>query len=78
MHYRDKKVASGFIGRLPIKGNLIVLITNNHVLQTQRQAQEATVTFSYVDKDNQGISKKGEEIFDMKMWRTETDQERVC
>jgi len=77
MHYRDKKVASGFIGRLPIKENSIVLITNSHVLQTKEQALEATVTFGYVDKDNQRISKKGEEIFDMKMWSTSIDQ-TVC
>jgi len=78
---RNKKVASGFIGRLlPVKGNPLVLISNSHVLQTQDNALTASVTFGYVNKDNQGITKNGKDIFDMKMWRTDLDinDKKVC
>jgi len=64
---------------VPVKENPIVLITNSHVLRKQQEAILASVTFGYVNKDNQGETMNGEDIFDLKMWRTdlETD-DKVC
>ena len=63
---------TGFIGHIPDK-NLLVLLTNNHILPTITCAQEASFTFGYKDEgDGKGTTVGGDEllVIDTEQWRT--------
>ena len=61
---------TGFIGHIPNQ-NLLVLLTNNHVLPTAECAKEASFTFGYTDEgDNKGTMVDGDELLDTKQWWT--------
>ena len=60
---------TGFIGHIPHK-NLLVLLTNNHVLPTAACAEEACFTFGYKDEGDKGTEVIGDELLDTKQWWT--------
>ena len=45
---REKVSATGFVGRVTLKGEpMVVLVTNNHVFQTLEQAMNASYQFGF-------------------------------